>query len=697
MTARLTDAGRRAEDGGEAVIGEDRSDPAEPGGAGILSGGPPGSPARPVPEEEGAPMRMFTVLGPSQSGKTTLTAALAALDGRPRASREGDPVTLTEFGYLGDDWIAADVAGGVEHLPHAARALAASDACVLVVPPDADAAVLAAPWLRLIDQAGVPAILFVNRMDAAEGRVRDIVAALQGYSRAPIVLRQVPVREGGRVVGVADLISERAFRWREGDRARLIEMPEGVMAREKAARGDLLETLSDFDDHLLEQLVEDVEPPTAEVYGVATRALEAHGTLPAFLGAAARGNGVERLMKSLRHEAPEVAVTARRLGLPADTRVIPVLADVRKHVGRAVAIRALGRGLAAGEAVSGAACGALTGLDGRTPVQGLAPGAVGVAVKSDHLDPCRALDGGAGTLLPDWTSARPPMLARILRPTAERDEARLSAALSRLHGTDPGLETDTDEATGRPLVRVQGPMHLRRLLALLDAEFGVGATAEPVPPAYRETITRMADHHHRHRKQTGGAGQFADVRLTVEPLVRGAGFVFADTVKGGAVPRTHIPAVGDGAEEALAEGPLGFPVVDVAVTLTDGKAHAVDSSDFAFRTAGRAAVKAALADCGPVLLQPMLRATIHAPQVFSGALATLVGQIRGQVEGFEGDPDAPGWEVLRAILPAAAEDDLAQGLSAATQGTGWAETAFDHYREMQGREAEAVARPAEMA
>jgi len=182
------------------------------------------------------------------------------------------------------------------------------------------------------------------------------------------------------------------------------------------------------------------------------------------------------------------------------------------------------------------------------------------------------------------------------------------------------------------------------------------------------------------------------VAVTVRPAVRGEGFSFSEVVKGGAVPRNYIPAVEEGAREALDRGPLGFPVTDLAVTLTDGKHHAVDSNDFAFRTAGRMAVREALAKAGPVLLQPIDRVEIHVPSVYSGAMVSMVSSLKGQVLGFDRDPEFRGWDLFRALLPAASEEDLILALAAATQGTAWHETAFDHYEEIYGREAERISK-----
>lgn len=635
-------------------------------------------------------MRVFTVLGPSQSGKTTLVQHLAGLEGGAARPETADHLALTRFAFMGEGWCALDIAGGPEYAAMAGGALMASDLAVLCVGPDPEAAMLAAPWLRAVEESGTPAVIFVNRFDTAQARVRDIVAALQDYSGHPLVLRQIPIREGGAVVGAVDLISERAWRWREGMTSTLVEMPPSARDRESEARAELLEHMSDFDDALLEQLIEDRVPATGTLFDIAARETADSVVVPVFLGAASHNNGVMRLMKALRHEVPGHGVLRDRLG--GEALAVAFHAQNRKHLGKVTFVRALAEGVAVGSPLGGGNLGGLTGPGGGGAPSPLPPGEVALAVKSDQLVAGRPLTAEALLPAPDWVHGHPPMLARVLAPASDRDEVRLSAALARLAETDPCLAVEQDEETGHALVRVQGPMHLRRVLEHLTEDFGVAVEATPRPGRWRETISRPVSTHYRHRKQTGGAGQFADVALNVAPRGRGEGFAFDEVVKGGAVPRNYIPSVEEGAREAMGRGPLGFPVIDVAVTLTDGKHHAVDSSDHAFRTAGRMGVKEALAQGAPVLLQGIERVHIHVPSACSGALVSLVSGLKGQVLGFDRDPGRRGWDVFRALLPAAAEEELLQSLAGATQGTGWVEAAFDHYEEVYGREAEAISK-----
>ncbi|GHF42012.1 elongation factor G [Seohaeicola zhoushanensis] len=628
-------------------------------------------------------MKVIAVVGPSQAGKTTVIEALASLEEQhpQRLALAGD-AAVTRFGFMGESWAALDLPGGPDSLAQVGPALMAADAAVLVVPADTEAAVLAAPYLRLLEASGLSTFVFINRIDAATDRVRDIVAALQVYCQHGIVLRQIPMRKGDRVVGAVDLISERAWEYHDNARSSLVEMPPEIRDREAEARMDFLEHLADFDDALMEQLIEDQKPMTEDIYRVATQVLQHHDLVPALLGSAAHGKGVLRLMKSLRHEVPDVEQLRERL--PEGVLAVGCMADAVKHLGKTVLVRAVAPGVGPGASLAGASVGSFLDLDARAPVGALEAGGIGLAVKSDHLSADTPLFTATGAHpVPEGLRPRTANHRFLVTPANERDETRLATALARLSEIDPGLALLQHEGSGHTVLCTQGPLHLRRLVDKLTGVFGIEVQTVEIPAALCETIARKVEKHHRHRKQSGGAGQFADVLIEVMPLARGEGFRFGEQIKGGAIPKNYIPSVEAGARDALSEGPNGHPVVDLGVLLKDGKFHAVDSSDFAFRTAGRNAVREALAEAGTVVLQPINRVTIRVPTVYSGGLVPLVSALKGQVVSFEADPEAAGWDAFHALLPVSAEAELFNALGGATRGTAWYSSELDHYEELR--------------
>lgn len=639
--------------------------------------------------------RAIAVLGASNTGKSTLVDRMCALEGQPAPAAAQGEIRVASFGHLGERWQAIDTPGSIEFLAVATDALMAADAAVICVAPDPGEAVLAAPYLRLVEQAGTPALIFINRIDEAAGRVRDIVAALQDFAERPIVLRQVPIRQGGHVTGSVDLISERAWSYREGGPSQLIALPAEVSEREHEARDDLLEHLAEFDDHLLEELIEDRPPPSDEVYALCAAVLGARKAIPTLIGSARHGNGIVRVMKALRHEAPRPAALRARLqeqaGLAEPPCAVVFSAAFRKHLGRMLLLRAL-EPLPVARPLGGKAPGQLGPADPRDAriAETVPEGEIVAAVKSDHLAAGALATPGAMHAAPGWRRPPPPQMQRILAPLSERDGVKLTGALAALAEGDGALRITQDPATGGALVALQGPLHLRILRQRLKDGFGMEVHDIVPVPEYRETITKAQDFSYRHKKQTGGAGQFADVKLTVEPRTRGEGFLFSEVVKGGTVPRNYIPAVEMGARDAMERGPLGFPMIDVGVVLTDGLSHPVDSSELAFRIAGRRGVGEALKLAAPVLLQPFFRVAIHAPAMFTGSISPIVSAHLGQVQGYDADPEAKGWEVFNAMVPGAALGDLANEIRAATQGVGYFSAEFDHYEEFYGKAAERI-------
>ena len=316
----------------------------------------------------------------------------------------------------------------------------------------------------------------------------------------------------------------------------------------------------------------------------------------------------------------------------------------------------------------------------------------GEIVALARLDGARtgAVLGPAGPATLPQPPATRPMYAFAVTAANRNDEVKLSSAFAKLTDEDPALQVETDRETHQTLLWGQGEIHLRVALDRLKNKYNVEVAPQVPRTPYRETIRKGAQAHGRHKKQSGGHGQFGDVKIEIRPLPRGGGFQFENKVVGGAVPRQFIPAVEAGAREHLQRGPLGFPVVDVAVTLHDGQFHSVDSNELSFKLATGQALKDGLPQCEPVLLEPILSVTISVPSDYTAKALQLVSGKRGQIMGYEAKPDWNGWDEISAQIPQGEMHDLIVTLRSLSQGTGFFEWVYDHLQEVPDRLAQAI-------
>ncbi|TAN50443.1 MAG: elongation factor G, partial [Rhodospirillales bacterium] len=289
-----------------------------------------------------------------------------------------------------------------------------------------------------------------------------------------------------------------------------------------------------------------------------------------------------------------------------------------------------------------------------------------------------------------WLAPLTPLFALGVAVAKKADEVKLSGALAKLAEEDPSLSIEHTQDTNETLLWGQGEIHLLIAVERLRVRFGLDVVTHRPQVPYKETIKKPAEVHGRHKRQSGGHGQFGDVHIAIKPLARGAGFTFSDKIVGGAIPKQYIAPVGEGVEEVMKQGPLGFPVVDLAVTLTDGSFHAVDSSDMAFKTAGGMAMREGLPQCDPVLLEPVLSVEIAIPSEHTSKAQRLVSSRRGQILGYDGKDGWKGWDVVSAQLPQAEMHDLIIELRSLTMGVGTFAWRFDHLQELVGRPADKV-------
>jgi elongation factor G len=654
-------------------------------------------------------------VGPTNSGKTTLMEALllatGAVERRPdgaAAEKVGDAspearahghsveLNLADFEFMGERYAVIDCPGSLEFCADLDAALPAVDLAVVVAEPDPAKAALLQPTLRELERLGVPHALFVNKMDQARGALQDLLAALGPVSSAPLVARQIPIHEGERVSGYIDLALERAFVYRPGEPA--TEIPADLREAKTEARFHMLEQIADFDDELLEQLLSDLTPSRDAVFTDLVREMNAGQIVPVFFGSAQSGFGVRRLLKALRHEAPLPQQAAARLGLEGAGAYV-LKAAYAGQSGKLAYARVFGRKLEDGAEFvlpSGdhGRAGGLFAIQGQAlkKIAAAAPGdicAIG-KVEQAHAGQILSLTGqpqaGASA-----ARVRRPLFAVALAAKARKDDVRLSGALNKLVEEDPGLSLTHDAESRQVLLAGQGEGHVRLALERLKRRFGVEIDTEQPKTAYRETLQRAVTQRSRHKKQSGGHGQFADVTIEVKPLPRGSGCVFQQKVVGGAVPRHWIPAVEAGVRDGLAKGPLGYPVTDLEVTLVDGQTHSVDSSEMAFRTVGRLAIEEALKASGTLLLEPIEKLVVYSPSPSASNVTSALTARRGQILGLGPREDWRGWERIEAYLPQSERQQLIAELRGLTQGLGAFEADFDHMAELTGRQATARA------
>jgi elongation factor G len=662
--------------------------------------------------------RVVALCGPYLSGKTSLLESIlyaTGAIGRRGSTRAGTSVgdgsvearkrsmstelNIASVDYLGDQWTFLDAPGSIELQHDTLAALAVCDAAVVICEPSPERVVALAPLLKYIEDNQIPHLLFVNKIDSAEGRVRDMLAALQTVSTRKLVLRQVPIRRptadgGEETVGYVDLVSERAYRYRSSGASDLIEMPAEILPRENEARREMLETLSEFDDQLLEQLIEDVAPEKSLIYRDLHDEFGAQQIAPVLLGAGDRENGVRRLLKALRHDTPFAAVTAARHGLPADGAAMAGCFKVlhQAHAGKLSLCRIWSGTISEGQSLGGQRIGALFRPFGQRldKIAEAKTGEIVAMAKIEALSAGQSLSASGIAAVADFPAAEPPVFALALTAKNRNDEVKLSGALQKLSEEDPSLSYEQRAETHELLLKGQGEMHLRVAAEKLANRYNVAVDTAAPRVAYRETIQAGATQHARYKRQTGGHGQFADIKVEIRPLPRGSGFRFVDKIVGGVVPRNFIPAVEEGLIDYLKEGPLGQPVVDLEVTLVDGQYHSVDSSEMSFKMAARIAMSEAMPGCKPVLLEPILKVTVTAPSDSTSRIQRLISGRRGQLLGYDTRPGWTGWDEVSALMPEAEVADMIVEIRSVTQGVGTWHASFDHLQELVGRTADRI-------
>ena len=659
--------------------------------------------------------RVAAIVGPYLSGKTSLMESLLFVAGalpRKGSVKEGNTVgdasleakarqmsveaSLATCTFQDETWTLIDCPGSVEFSQETAHVLMAADIAVVVCDPDPGRALMVAPTMKFLDDHKVPHVVFINKMEASgnAGKLKDVLNALQVVSERPLVLVEIPIREGDQITGYVDLISEHAYKYEAGKDADLMQMPESVLPEEHEARQAMLEKLADYDDHLMEELLSDVVPPMDEIAEDMAKDVQDDLLVPVYFGSADKDAGVRRLFQALCDEAPRVDATATRLGIPEGKEaLVQVFKTVHaQHVGKLSIARVWRGEVADGSSLAGSRVSGINKLFGSQQIK-QQKGCAGDVVALGRMDEVHTSEGLTPTTKLElaWPEPMQPMLALSLHTTKSGDDVKLSLALQRLCEEDASLKIEQNAETQERILWGQGEVHLKCALDRLKSRFGLDVLHHPPLVPYRETFTKGTKVHGRHKHQTGGHGQFGDVWFEIKPLPRGTGFQFEERIVGGVVPKNFFGAIEHGVVDWLKRGPLGFPVVDIHVALVDGSYHTVDSSDMAFKTAARVGMSEGAPLCNPVLLEPISEVHIAVPSEFTPKAQRLVtGRRGGQVLGFDARPGWTGWDVVSAYIPQAEMSDVIVELRSLTMGVGSFTWAFHHLQELVGRDADKV-------
>ncbi len=647
-------------------------------------------------------IRNLGIVAHVDAGKTTLTERVLLFTGRIHQVGEvHDGTAHTDFDELEQkhgitigaaavtaDWQGhrihlIDTPGHIDFTIEVERSLRVLDGAVVVLDGVAGVEPQTETVWRQADRHRVPRIVFVNKLDRVGADYARSLADLHTRLSARAVAVTWPLYEDNTLAGVVDLVELTEIRWTDNAGWRFTAQPARLSDNLVSARERLLEAAADEDPEILAAVVDGRPIDAARVRAALRRGTIAGRLVPVLAGSAYKSRGIQPLLDAVvaylpapcdREPVRSVDGTQTRAPLrdaPLSALAFKVVFDehgqltfVRVYSGvlerGASVITGRGKKLRVGRLVQLVA-------DERVDVDRLAAGEIGAILAAPLADGETLADPAHPIVLETITAPEPVMRIAIeAKTTAQRE--KLSLALSRMVAADPSLRIETDRETGETLLAGMGQLHLDVAVERLASEHGLVVTTGQPRVAYRTTVTRTARHELRYSKQTGGPGQFAHVVLEVEPAAPGAGLVFEDRIKGGAIPRPLIKAVEAGVRGAMQDGLLGgHPVVDVHVVLADGSIHEKDSKEPAFQIAGSLAFKAAAAEAGPIVLEPIMLLEVTCPEDELGAVIGDIGRRRGEVLAL----DARGNDrVVRANVPLAETFGYASALGGLTHGRG---------------------------
>ena len=679
-----------------------------------------------------ATVRNIGIMAHIDAGKTTTTERIlfytgisykigevhegaATMDWMEQEQERGITITSAATTCMWKDHLIniIDTPGHVDFTVEVERSLRVLDGAVAVFDGVAGVEPQSETVWRQADRYSVPRICFVNKLDRTGASFDKCVGMIKDRLNAVALVLQLPIGLESDFIGVVDLIAMKALVWRgetkKGEDYAIEEIPADMLEKSKAARLEMLETLAENDDVLMEKFLEGVELTEAEIIAGIRRATIAAKLSPVLTGSAFKNKGVQPMLDAVTRYLPSPLDVDAIVGtdmhdkekeisrVPKNDEPFAALAFkimTDPHLGKLTFIRVYSGVLETGSTILNSTkdrkerIGKIYQMHAnkREERDNVGAGMIVAVMGLKDTTTGETLCDPAKPVILESMDFPAPVISVAIEPKTKGDQEKLGVAIQRLSEEDPTFHVNTDEETGQTIIAGMGELHLEILVDRMRREFKVEANVGKPQVAYRETLRKaVARHDYTHKKQTGGSGQFAKIQIAIEPLPTGeveGGYEFVNKITGGRVPKEYIPSVDAGCKEAMTSGPLaGYPLTDVRVTLLDGAYHDVDSSELAFKVAGLAAFKEAAKLADPAILEPVMKVEVVTPEDFMGDVIGDLNSRRGQIQAMD---ERSGARVVRALVPLSEMFGYVGDLRSRTQGRASNSMEFDSYAEVPG-------------
>ncbi len=647
---------------------------------------------------------VVAVVGQSHSGKTSLVESLAFVTGKIKRKgtvEQGSTISDTmvesklnrtsvesstvSINYKNRAFTFIDCPGAIDFSQDTRSALSVADIAVVVCEPELAKLTSLSPVLNHLYQKQIPHMIFVNKIADSRNKFGEIFTVLQGFSEKTLAVRELPIKEKGEVVGFVDLVTEQGFHFEKG-KASLIAIPKEMAEEERIARNEFLETLADFDDHILEQIIEENQVDSQTIEESLRKDLNEDLIVPVFVGNALEDHGVRHLLEALYQEAPDIDILLHRRGITNQSKLLIQVfkTSYLEHIGKVSFGRVLIGNLAIGDQLNQQSLSRIDQFDGSTRESlSLAPTGYVIALsKFPELSTGDLLSENQKFQAVDWPVADQPTYAVSISAKKATDELKLSEALRKLVEEDNSLQVVIHQETNETKLCGQGELQIKVALQKLARRHKIELSQKQPEVEFREALCQAITVKARHKKQNGGHGQFGDVEFQIKPLERGEGIRFQEKITGGAIPKNYFSAIENGVRKSLKKGPLGYPVVDIEVILIDGSYHKVDSSDYAFEAAAVQGIHKALTEGETKLLEPIFEVKISIPDEALAATQKIIGSRKGQLLGFNNKEGWKNWSIVDAYLPRSGMEGLVAELRSISQGVGFFTEKFSYLQEV---------------